>query len=104
MGLLTTTEVAERLGVHVTRVHQLIKEERLPAQRLGRDWFLEANDLTLVADRKPGRPKKPDEAEAIEASRKSAPAKTAIRKPQPAYPPIAKAAKKRSAKKTERRD
>jgi hypothetical protein len=36
----------------------MIREERLPAQRWGRDWFIAESDLALVADRKPGRPKK----------------------------------------------
>jgi excisionase family DNA binding protein len=54
--LLTTKETAEQLGVGLTRVHQLIREGRLPARRLGRDWFIQEKDLALVKDRKPGRP------------------------------------------------
>ncbi len=57
MALITTNQAAEKLGVHVTRIHQLIKDERLPAQKIGRDWLVEERDLALVADRKPGRPK-----------------------------------------------
>jgi excisionase family DNA binding protein len=56
--LLSTAEAAERLGVHVTRVHALIKAERLPAQKVGRDYVIQEEDLKLVADRKPGRPSK----------------------------------------------
>jgi excisionase family DNA binding protein len=56
--MLTTNEVAERLGVHVTRVRALITAERLPAQKLGRDYLIREADLKLVEDRKPGRPPK----------------------------------------------
>jgi excisionase family DNA binding protein len=58
MGLLTTKQVAERLGVGVPRVHQLISEGRLPAEKMGRDYFIKEDDLKLVAERKPGRPRK----------------------------------------------
>jgi excisionase family DNA binding protein len=58
MKLLTTKEAAERLGVSVTRVQQLILAERLPAEKMGRDYFIQEDDLKLVADRKVGRPRK----------------------------------------------
>lgn len=58
MGELTTKEVAERLGISVTRVQQLILAGRLPAEKKGRDYFIRDEDLKLVADRKPGRPRK----------------------------------------------
>jgi excisionase family DNA binding protein len=58
MNLLTTKEVAEKLGVTVTRVQQLILAERLPAEKKGRDYFINEEDLKLVEDRKPGRPSK----------------------------------------------
>ena len=58
MKLLTTKEAAERLGVTVTRVQQLIAAGRLPAEKMGRDFFIKEDDLKLVADRKPGRPRK----------------------------------------------
>ncbi len=58
MNLLTTKEVAERLGVSVRRVHALIHAGRLPAEKYGRDYLINENDLNLVAERKPGRPRK----------------------------------------------
>ena len=58
MAVLTTQEAADRLGVGVARVHQLIQEKRLPAEKKGRDYLIEAADLKLVKNRKPGRPKK----------------------------------------------
>jgi excisionase family DNA binding protein len=58
MKLLTTKEAAARLGISVMRVQQLIWDGRLPAEKMGRDYFIKEDDLKLVADRKPGRPKK----------------------------------------------
>jgi excisionase family DNA binding protein len=58
MKLLTTKEVAERLGVSVRRVHALIQDGRLPAQKFGRDYQIDEKDLKLVQNRKPGRPRK----------------------------------------------
>lgn len=58
MTLLTTKEVALRLGVSVRRIHALIEAERLPAQKYGRDYLINEKDLKLVEERKPGRPRK----------------------------------------------
>ena len=58
MNLLTTKEVAARLGVTIQRVQALIQDGRLPAEKLGRDYVIKEQDLKLVADRKPGRPRK----------------------------------------------
>ena len=58
MKILTTTQVAKILKVNDSRVRQLILSGRLPAQKLGRDWIILEKDLSKVADRKPGRPKK----------------------------------------------
>lgn len=56
-GLLTTQQVAVKLGVSDSRVRQLILEGRLPAKKTGRDYFIKASDLKLVKNRKPGRPR-----------------------------------------------
>ncbi|MCA1566424.1 MAG: helix-turn-helix domain-containing protein [Acidobacteria bacterium] len=58
MKLLTTKEVAARLGISVMRVQQLIWDGRLPAEKMGRDYFIKEDDLKLVENRKPGRPRK----------------------------------------------
>jgi excisionase family DNA binding protein len=58
MELITTRDAAEKLGVSVLRVQQLIWGGRLPAQKMGRDYLIKKEDLKLVADRKTGRPKK----------------------------------------------
>jgi excisionase family DNA binding protein len=58
MNLLTTKQVAERLGVTIKRIQAMIRDERLPAQKFGRDYMIKESDLRLVQDRKPGRPSK----------------------------------------------
>ncbi|MDX6270001.1 MAG: Helix-turn-helix domain [Acidobacteriota bacterium] len=58
MNLLTTNEVAARLGVTIKRVQAMIRDGRLPAEKMGRDYLIKEDDLKLVEDRKPGRPKK----------------------------------------------
>ncbi len=57
--LLNTTEAAEALGVSVRRVVQLIKAEKLTAQKVGRDYAIAAKSLESVTIHgKPGRPLK----------------------------------------------
>lgn len=59
MAELTTNEVAERLGISVRQVQTLIQRKRLPAEKRGRDWFVNESDLALVRERpKTGRPPK----------------------------------------------
>lgn len=56
---LTTKQVAEKLGVSVGRVQQLIADKRLPSVKIGRDRFILESDLQLVSERKrTGRPPK----------------------------------------------
>ena len=55
---LTTKEAAERLGVTPQRVRALVRGGRLPAEKFGRDLLIHEEDLKLVKNRKPGRPKK----------------------------------------------
>jgi excisionase family DNA binding protein len=56
---LTTKEAAEKLGVSVRQVQTLIGQNRLPATKRGRDWFIKEKDLKLVEHRPiTGRPKK----------------------------------------------
>jgi excisionase family DNA binding protein len=58
MDELTALEAADELGVSVRRLQELVKTGRLPARRFGRAYVIRREDLKLVADRKPGRPKK----------------------------------------------
>ena len=58
MGLITTAQAAERLGISVRRVQELISSQRLPAQQFGRTYVVNEEDLKLVENRKVGRPPK----------------------------------------------
>jgi excisionase family DNA binding protein len=56
--MLTTKDAGEKLGISARRVLELIAAGRLPAEKMGRDYFIKPADLAKVKDRKPGRPKK----------------------------------------------
>ncbi len=59
MKMLNTKEASEKLGVSIRRVQQLIEEETLPAQKVGRDYIVLEKDLEKVTTYgKAGRPKK----------------------------------------------
>lgn len=59
MKLLSTSEAADKLGVTIGRVQQLIWDGLLPAQKVGRDYVINEDDLKLVENRpKVGRPPK----------------------------------------------
>lgn len=59
MKELTTKEVAEKLNISRRQVQTLIQQEKLPATKKGRDWFVKEQDLELVKERKKtGRPPK----------------------------------------------
>jgi len=58
MKLISTKEAAEKLNVSPIRVRQLIHEGKLKANRVGRDYVIEENDLEAVQTYgKAGRPK-----------------------------------------------
>jgi excisionase family DNA binding protein len=56
--LLTTMEVAERLGVTRWRINAMIRDRKLSAERYGGIWLIDEKDLAAVMVRKNGRPKK----------------------------------------------
>lgn len=58
MKLISSAEAARKLGVHITRVQVLIREGRLPAQKIGRNYVINEDDIKLVKDRRLGRPMK----------------------------------------------
>lgn len=59
--LLTVSEAAKELNIGVRRVHVLISEKRLPAEKFGSYYLIKRVDLDLVKDRPIGRPKKEKE-------------------------------------------
>ena len=53
---LTVQQAAAKLGIGRSRVQQLIQAGRLPAQKVGIQYLIDAADLAKVKERKPGRP------------------------------------------------
>jgi excisionase family DNA binding protein len=70
MKMLTTKETAEKLGVTVRRVNDLITSGRLPAVRFGNAHMIREQDLKYVEDRKPGRPPKAKDEKAATVTKK----------------------------------
>lgn len=61
--LLSVKQAAERLGVSVPRVHQLIQDGRLEAQKIGRDYIISGDALAGdILERPTGRPAKEKES------------------------------------------
>ncbi len=54
--LISAKEASKKLGIDDSRVRVLIRDGRLPAQKIGRTWVIDPKDLKLIKDRKPGRP------------------------------------------------
>ena len=59
--LLTTAEAASRLGVSPSRILALIRADRLPARKAGRDWLIRADDLAALVRKPVGRPRRGEE-------------------------------------------
>ena len=60
--MITVEQAAEIIGVSAVRIRQFIKEERLPATKIGEGrrgmWLINRADLEKVKDRpKAGRPR-----------------------------------------------
>lgn len=71
MALITTAEAAQRLGVTDRRVRQMIKDNLLQGQKVGRDYLIDEDSLEAAKERpKPGRPAK--EAAAKPSAKKRA--------------------------------
>ena len=56
-NIITTQQAADYLRISRRRIIALIKANRLPARKFGRDWWVNKADLKLVKDRSPGYPK-----------------------------------------------
>jgi excisionase family DNA binding protein len=54
---VTTTEAAEILGVHRSRVFPLIRSGRIEAKKVGPMWFILRSSLDNVRERTAGYPK-----------------------------------------------
>jgi excisionase family DNA binding protein len=63
MKLLTTKEVAVKLGLSAIRVRELIRAGKIQAQQVGRDWVIEEAALeNVTVYGKAGRPPKTESA------------------------------------------
>src|SRR5271154_4951980 len=58
-GLLGLQEAADRLGVHYMTAYRYVRTGRLPATRIGSQWWVDPRDLPAVAAGSPvaGRPR-----------------------------------------------
>ena len=65
MDILTTREAAALLGLSPKTITQAIRRGKLQAERFGRDWQIQRDDLlSWSATRRPvGRPRKKTEGE-----------------------------------------
>ena len=57
-SLITVTLAAKELKITRARVQALIRDGRLPAEKIGNFYAIKRADLAKVRVRKPGRPKK----------------------------------------------
>ncbi len=63
-NLLSVKEVADKRGVTVWRIHQLIKAGTLRAEKYGNQYLIKIKDAdALTIHGKPGRPKKDNRIE-----------------------------------------
>ncbi|MFN0120671.1 MAG: helix-turn-helix domain-containing protein [Blastocatellia bacterium] len=96
---LTTKDAAERLGVTVGRIRQLVLAGTLPAEKFGRDLVIKAVDLASVTIYgKPGRPKKLTDAEGQTDTGMTAEVAPAVTEPAAPAPIRARANGSRAAK------
>jgi len=58
MKIISTAEVARRLGVTANRVRSMIRAKRLKAIKVGHEWLIDPKDIDAVKERKVGRPRK----------------------------------------------
>jgi len=56
--MLTTEQVAKKLGVTRGRVVAMLQSGRLKGTKFANVWMIDPKDLSAVKDRKPGRPTK----------------------------------------------
>lgn len=70
MDLMTTRDAAKALGVSLRQVQTLIQQGKLPAEKVGRDYFIMESDLKLVEHRPVGRPPKAKTETASKAGKK----------------------------------
>ena len=56
MAILTVGQAAARLHVHQNTIRKAIRDGRIKAQRIGRDWLMSDTAVAAYLPGKPGRP------------------------------------------------
>ena len=56
MKLLSVAQAAKQLGVSISRVHRMVSDGVLPAQRVGSQWIIDARDVRRAERFSAGRP------------------------------------------------
>jgi excisionase family DNA binding protein len=69
--LLSTAEVAAKLGVTRQRVLELITKDRLRAKKVGRAYVVRSKDVSAFSRLKVGRPSKAEEQRTMVHSKKT---------------------------------
>lgn len=69
-NLISVTQAAEKLGLSRKRVFEFIKDERLPARKVGSAYVIKESDLQLIENRTTGRPASDNPSKAALAKRK----------------------------------
>jgi excisionase family DNA binding protein len=52
-ALITTKEAAKILGVDPHQISRLVRNGKLPAQKIGRDWLIEEKDVQYYVENRP---------------------------------------------------
>jgi excisionase family DNA binding protein len=60
MGVVSTQQAAEIMGLHIQTIREYLRAGRIKAQRIGRVYVIDERDLRrfMAVERKPGRPRK----------------------------------------------
>jgi excisionase family DNA binding protein len=60
MGVVSTQQAAEIMGLHIQTIREYLRAGRIKAQRIGRVYVIDERDLRrfMAVERKPGRPPK----------------------------------------------
>ncbi len=80
MNFLSMTEAAAKLGLSRKRIYDFIKENRLPAEKIGATYVIREEDLKLIGERKTGRPPKVKLEDEISKSEKDEKLKKVVKK------------------------
>lgn len=56
-GYLNTSQAGQRRGISAIRIRELIRERRLKAEKVGRDYLIAESDLKNLVIHPRGKPK-----------------------------------------------